>query len=144
MKTTTKTITPDRKILSIGNISNTNICSEEKIADTIIDSFNEQVCLSNQFKQKTRSMIDSIEFAYTNDAVELQKTIDLFLESSYKLLREDMKNVFDLCTVLKSEATDKHNSHNQVTPINEEVNSVQNNYWMEDWIEQIDYFKKQS
>src|ERR1035437_9612254 len=122
MKTATKTTSPDMKILSIGNISNTNVCSEEKIADTIIDSFNEQVYLSNQFKQRIKSMIDSTEFAYANDAVKLQKTIDLFLESSYKLLKEDMKNVFDLCTVLKSGATDKHNTQTQLTHLKDEIN----------------------
>jgi hypothetical protein len=52
-----------------------------------------------------------------------------------------MKNVFDLCTVLKSEATDKHNTQNQLIHINDEKNLTQNNYWMEDWTEQINYFK---
>ena len=66
-----------------------------KQTDEITDSFNEQIFLNKQFQQKICCMIDSMEFAYPNDGLKLEKTINLFLESSHKLLGGYMKKVLD-------------------------------------------------
>ena len=60
----------DIPIIVTNNESNT--LSNENVTDTIIDSFNEQTELNNQFKLRIRKMIDLIDYAYPNEDIKLK------------------------------------------------------------------------
>ncbi len=133
----TKTLNTGVNIVNDKYISKTNNCTEEKLTDTIIDSFNEQISLSNQFKQKIENMIGFMEFAYPNDKTKIQETMASFFEASRKLSGDYMKKILDLHIVLKPAETNR----NEYNHFPKTGNIIENNKWTQDWIKQIDFFK---
>jgi hypothetical protein len=133
MKNIITTISPDMKIISFTNTKDISQPKQEEITDTIIDSFNKQIFLGDQFKQKIEKIIKEMNFVYPNDGEKIQKTLDLFLESSHKLLGDYLQKTLDLYTAFKPEFPEIENKTNDAT---KNVNYVYNNQWMEDWIEQ--------
>lgn len=130
MKTLTKTKKEAIKSQTGMNSSKEPRCSEEEIANTIIDTFNDHVYLSTQFKQKISSMIDSVEYEFPNDGIKLQKIIDLFLGASHKLMGDYMKTLLDSYLVRKPQTAQLTNEPSYIKP---------NKYWIEDWMEQSHY-----
>ncbi len=133
MKNIITTISPDMKIISFSNSKGISQPNKEEITDTIIDSFNEQIFLGNELKQNIENIFKEINFVNQNDDVKIQKTLDLFLESSNNLLGNYLKKTLDLyisfrpeIQVIENNSEDKLNSDQY----------IYNNQWMEDWIEQ--------
>ncbi|MHB8261756.1 MAG: hypothetical protein ACYDCN_13050 [Bacteroidia bacterium] len=96
-----------------------------------MDSFDEQISLSNLFKHKIESMINVIGFAHPNDASKLQKTIDLFFESSLRLSRDKMKKILDLHSISGIKGTTAHTTKKLTD------SQLLNNQWENNWLEQI-------
>lgn len=144
MKIITKTTILDLEILTVqdNHISNPQV--DEEITDTIIDSFNEQIYIGNQFKDKISNMLNSLEFAYPNDKEKIQKIIDLFLESSHKLLGEYMNKVLDLYVSVKSDKEDLYTTSDEFDPFFKVVTNVENNQWMTDWLEQVNFLNNKT
>lgn len=137
MKNIITTISPDMKIISFTNTKDISQPKQEEITDTIIDSFNEQIFLGDQFKRKFEKIIKEINFVNQNDNEKIQKTLDSFLESSHKLLGDYLKKTLDLYTAFKPEFPEiDHTNTYQTGNTDGNVNYVYNNKWMEDWIEQ--------
>ncbi len=113
--------------------------SNENITDAIIDSFNEQTQLNDQFKLRIKKMIDSIEYAYPNEGIKLKEIVDFFLDKSRKLSRDQMKKLLDSHLEVNSKDSsiqnaDKASNLPELTP-------KHNENWMKDWMEQADHFK---
>lgn len=137
MKNFITAIGPDMKIISFSNNKNIDKSTEEEITNSIIDSFNEHIFLGDQFKQNIAEILRKIDFAYPNDGVKIQKTFDLFLKSSHKLLENYLKKTLDLYTSFKPEfKSDGHKGTYQTTDIFGNTHFVRNNQWMQDWVEQ--------
>jgi len=127
----------DSSIVFSNNESNT--FSNENLTDSIIDSFNEQIQLSYQFKRRIEKMIDSIEYAYPNDSIKLKEIVDSFLDKSRKLSIYQMKKLLDNHLEVNSKESSIQNAYKasnfpKVTP-------KHNENWMKDWMEQADHYK---
>jgi hypothetical protein len=144
MKTITKTTILDIEVLTIQDNYKSNSTFDEEITDTIIDSFNEQIYLGNQFKDKMGNILNSLEFAYPNDKEKIQKVLDLFLESSHKLLGEYMNKVLDLYVSVKSDTKHSHAVPEEISSLFEVINYIQNDQWMTDWIDQVSYLRNKT
>lgn len=121
-------------------ISNKKISalSPEKVADTIIDSFNEQTQLNNHFKLRIKKMIDSIEYAYPNEGVKLKEIIDTFSKESKKLSGDYMKKLLDTHLAFNPININNRNSANSAA--SNVVIPKHNKNWMKDWMEQADNY----
>lgn len=130
----------DKGILIMENDHETNSCSEEELADVIMDAFNEQLIQNILFKQKIESMMDSMDFTYPNHRAKLKETMALFFESLNDFSKENMKKMFDLHLIFKPNETSKmqHGHFPTTVPI------LENNQWAQDWMEQIHYLKGNS
>lgn len=128
MKNIITTISPDMKIISFSNSKEISQPKQEEITDTIIDSFNEQIFLGDQFKQKIEKIIKEMNFGHPNDGDKIKKTLDIFLETSHKLLGDYLKKTLDLYTAFKPEfpETDYTNTY-QTGDMGGNVNYVYNN-----------------
>ena len=116
-----------------------NALSNEKMIDTIIDSFNEKIQLNNKFKLRIKKMIDSIEYAYPNEGIKLKETVDLFLDKSQKLSREHMKKLVD--NHLEVNAKDNRIQNTEKVSYLPKVIPKHNKNWMKNWMEQADNYK---
>jgi hypothetical protein len=114
-----------------------NGLTNKKVSDTILDSFNEQTQLNNQFKLTIKKKIDSIEYAYPNEGIKLKLIIDSFIEESKKLSGNYMKKLLDTYLAFNPIEPRNHrvaNTQNVITKDNEN--------WMKDWMEQENNYKK--
>ena len=116
-----------------------NTLLNEHLVDKIIDSFNQQTQLNNQFKLRIEKMIDSIEYAYPNEGIKLKKLVELFLDRSMNLLAEQMKKLLD-CHV-ENNAKNGRMPHTNLESNILELTPKHNENWMKDWMEQTDNYK---
>ena len=116
-------------LLDQHNYTIQRIPKEELIMDTIIDSFNEQIYLNNQFKQKIRSVIGSIEYINSTDKFAILKTIDLFLESLHTLSTASLKKNLDSLLITASQEENKRKTLNSFCVPSEVSTTMHNSLW---------------
>ena len=141
MKIINKTSILDVEVLTIRESHATDSGIDEDLTDTIIDSFNEQIKIGNQFKDKISKMLNSLEFAYPNDKDKIQKVIDLFLESSHKLLGDYMKKSLDLYMSVHSATGNSDITSGEFNSFIDMINNIQSDQWMMNWLEQLNFLK---
>jgi hypothetical protein len=113
--------------------------ANERVADIIIDSFNEQIQLNNQFEKKIKNMIESIKCAYPNKDLKLIGIIDSFIENSKQLSGDFMKHLLDIHFAFNP----IHSSEQKFVQLTslQILNAHHNQNWMKEWMEQVDNFR---
>lgn len=144
MKTFIKTISPEMKIISFSTYKKFEKPSKIEIAERLIDSFNNQICFSDKYKQKFEMLINDTEFAYPNDAVKIRTAFDIFIESSHQLLGDYIDKAFDLDFIESHEGKSIVKSKRKFNPIDKVMEFDVNEYWTNDWIDQIAVLKNDS
>ena len=129
---------PEVNIYTKGFVNKQGQSTKATIADTIIDTFNEQICLNDRFKQKIKSTINLIAFSYPDDRFILLEKIDSYLESSHKLLGNYMEAIIDYYIAYKP---DDVQPSSQLNLFDEVTSTSKNDQWMCDWMEQTDSYK---
>lgn len=125
----------------LNSVSSSKIAkhSNETVADIIIDSFNEQIQLNNQFEKKIKNMIESIKYAYPTEGLELTVIIDSFIEDSKQLSGDYMKQLLD--THFAFNPIHKKDYKIIHSPSLQIINPHHNENWMKEWMEQADNFR---
>jgi hypothetical protein len=145
MKTITKTTIGDIEVLTIHDNDKSNLSLSEEITDIIMDSYNEQIHLGNQFKDKISRILSSMEFAYPNDKENIQQSVDEFLKASDNLMGEFMNNTLNLYVTVKPDLQVVYNESNTIDCVfSEIVATIENKQWMVDWLEQVSFLKNKT
>lgn len=102
----------------------------EKTVNVILNYFNEQSRLNNNFKENVLNEIKNIEFAYATDNKKLKANIELNAENSFRVSANGMKNILAAFINYSDFTSNLNNSSFEdinyaIEPINEVYDSVQ-------------------
>jgi hypothetical protein len=92
--------------------TSTDVTLAEKSIDTIIDFFNQQALINNDFESRMLSALKIVEFAYPNDYAKLQAVVEGHTLNINKTLSKGMKTILDAFTNVDS-ATNFEKSYYQ-------------------------------
>ena len=137
MKNPVQILNPDIKKFSFVKNNEIDNYFTHDVSSILIDAFNNQSLLNNQFKQKISCMINLLEFSYSDDRVILNNAIDSFLDLSHKSLVNYIQ--IDLDLNFKNRAN-YFKSQNQIYQLYNNTILDKNDCWMEDWMEQASMF----
>lgn len=118
-----------------------NLFSKIGIENSITDIFNKKIILNNQFKHKIDTIINLIEFTYPEDRKILNNSITAFVESSQLILEDFVERTNHIDSVNYNTLVSGSNKHSIAAKVNcpfELINLQLNEYWMKDWLEQIE------
>lgn len=118
-----------------------HLFSKIGIENSITDIFNKKVILNNQFKHKIDTIINLIEFTYPEDRKILNNSITAFVESSQRILEDFVERTNNIDSVNYNTLVSGSNKLSIAAKVNcpfELINLQLNEYWMKDWLEQIE------
>ena len=97
LKSIFETDNPFPKIMSSKKIStiHCNSLFAEETINVIIDYFNDEYRLNNNFKKSVLNEIKNIEFAFPTDNKKLELNIELNSENSFTASANGMKNILE-------------------------------------------------
>lgn len=114
-----------------------NSTSNEVFSDVVLDSYNRQIYLFDEFKKKMMNILDETEFAYPNDAEKLQKLTDEYVRSASRISKVYMNKLFEQTNKPSSLFKSKNSS-----PFDIQVKL--NVKWAKEWLQQTGEMKNTS
>lgn len=122
-------------------VDDSNLISKVDIDNSLAGIFNKKVVLNNQFKHKIDNIINLIEFTYPEDRKILNSTITAFVESSHRILEDYIETTNNTESIHYNESGSSSSKCAIAAKVNcpfELINLQLNDYWMKDWLEQIE------
>ena len=122
-------------------VDDSNLISKVDIDNSLAGIFNKKVVLNNQFKHKIDNIINLIEFTYPEDRKILNSTITAFVESSHRILEDYIETTNNVESINYNEPGSSAIKDSTAAKVNcpfELINVQLNDYWMKDWLEQIE------
>jgi hypothetical protein len=137
MKTFENSINPEITIISFQKKRNFRKSSNSEINDKFVRLFCKQIYFGDRFKEKFNTLLVETDFAYPNDAIRIKEAIDLFIESSNKMVGDYIEGAI--------EAIEKENESLKKTQqslfVEDAVEICLNESWTKDWMEQTEHLR---